>query len=559
LRFAVRLPDRAELRFTPELYPQARAAAASASFRVTVEERAGEEREVWSRVLGPKDGRPTEVAVALPGAAGAIVRLGLHVGGAPNARFTWGAWDAPRVMGRRAESLEASPVSADDDKRADALRAKLHGVNVLFIILDAARAQQFGSYGYGRATTPEIDRLAQEGAVYEDVFTSAVYTNAAMSSVWTSQYPDRHHGDVSFAAPLPTDRLTLPDVLTGQGIRTGGFVANAVAGALNGFGRGFDEFHETWRELGSRGDVFRQALPPWFKANRERRMFTYVHFREPHFPYDPEPPFDTRFGPDGPIPKAARRDSDFFTAINQGRRPLSPEEREHLVRLYDGNLAFADQEVGAIRRLLEGEGLWDKTVVIVAADHGEALFEHGWIGHNVQLYDPSIHVPLIVRFPPGTGPRGVRVKGLADLLDLAPTIADLLGVRGKGGSERAFQGRSLLPALFGAPGKGLVLSRTVWERPRYSLRDGQFKFIYDTRTGEEELFDLGLDPGERKALGTSERLRASYYRQTLHHWTARIGGRDVGAGGSASGMTREQCENLKALGYISADTKCPES
>ena len=131
---------------------------------------------------------------------------------------------------------------------------------------------------------------------------------------------------------------------------------------------------------------------------------------------------------------------------------------------------------------LEAEGLWEKTVVIVAADHGEELFEHGWIGHNVQLYEPSVRVPLVVRFPSGTGPRGVRVGELVDLLDLAPTIADVFGVLGKGGSDKAFQGRSLLPVALGAPGKPMALSRTVWDRPRYGLRDGRYALTLDTRT-----------------------------------------------------------------------------
>ncbi len=172
--------------------------------------------------------------------------------------------------------------------------------------------------------------------------------------------------------------------------------------------------------------------------------------------------------------------------MNQGRRPFSAAEREHLVRLYDGSLAFADQEIGALRRALEAEGLWERTVVIVAADHGEELLERGWIGHNVHVYEPSVHVPLVVRFPKGAGPAGMRIAALADLLDLAPTIADVFGVRGKGGSDREFQGRSLLPVIAGAPGKPAVLSRTVWDRPRYALRDERFKYFYDTRSGEEQ-------------------------------------------------------------------------
>ena len=139
-------------------------------------------------------------------------------------------------------------------------------------------------------------------------------------------------------------------------MHSAGFVANTIAGGLNGFDRGFSEFHEVWKTLGSRGDVFRKALAPWLARNAERRFFAYLHFREPHFPYNPEPPFDTKFGPDGPIPRSARGDMSYFTDVNQGRRPFSEAEREHLVRLYDGNLAFADQEVGAIRRAFESAG-----------------------------------------------------------------------------------------------------------------------------------------------------------------------------------------------------------
>ncbi len=385
--------------------------------------------------------------------------------------------------------------------------------------------------------------------MFERVYTPAVYTLAAMSSVWTSQYPDRHHSEVSFSARLPKDRLTLAELLSAQGIHTGGFVANPVAGRLFGFDRGFVDFDEVWSTLGSSGAVFRTAVPPWLAKNRDRRFFAYVHFREPHFPYDPEPPFDTMFGPDGPIPKAMRRSEPFFRDVNQGRRPFSEAEREHLVRLYDGNVAFADQVIGALRRAMEAEGLWERTVVIVAADHGEELHERGWIGHNVHLYEPSVHVPLIVRFPKGTGPSGVRVQALADLLDLAPTIADVFGVRGKGGSDRAFQGRSLLPVIAGAPGKPAVLSRTVWDRPRYALRDERFKYVYYTQTGEEWLYDLVEDPGETRDLAAREPLRTAYYRQELHAWTLQLARRGPARTEQAE-LSREQCENLKALGYI---------
>lgn len=556
VRYALRLPPGAELRFTPELAASARAAAGAASFRVLLEDESGSERELWSLSLDARAPAAAEQVVRLPGRAGDIVRLGLAVGAGERPRFAWGRLVAPRVLGvsGTGEPLEPAPISAGQNAAADPLRKSLASANVVFVILDAARARSFGAYGYPRETTPEIDRLASQGVLFERVYTPAVYTLGAMSSVWTSQYPDRHHSEVSFSARLPQDRLTLAELLSAQGIHTAGFVANAVAGTLFGFDRGFSEFHEVFRSAhGSRGDVFRQVLPPWLKQNRGRRFFAYVHFREPHFPYDPEPPFDTRFGPDAPISREARRDARFFQDVNQGRRQMSEEEREHLVRLYDGNLAFADQEVGALVAALEQEGLLDETVVIVAADHGEELFEHGWIGHNVHVFEPSVRVPLVVRFPKGAGPKpGTRIQALSDLLDVAPTIADIFGVLGKGGSEREFQGRSLLPVAFGAPGKPAVLSRSVWDRPRYALRDERFKFLYETRTGAESLFDLDSDPGEARDVAQEEPLRAAYYRQVLHGWTLQLARRGHADAAEAE-LGCEQCENLRSLGYIQGD------
>jgi len=560
VRFAVRVPPAAELRFTPELALAARAAAGAASFRVTFESESapGVERELWSLVLRGNDKGPGEVSIPLPGPAGEVARVGLLLGSVGESRFAWGSWRAPRIVGRgSADPLAPRALPSDQDERASGLRSQLRDANVVLVILDAARARQFGAYGYGRATTPEIDRIAKDGVLFENAYTPAVYTLGAMASVWTSQPPDRHHGDVSFASPLPKDRLTLAELLSGQGILAAGFVATAVPGGFNGFDRGFGEFHEVWREVGSRADVFRQVIPPWLLRHKDRRFFAYVHFREPHFPYDPEPPFDTRFGPDGPIPKRARGDMGFIRDVNQGRRAFSPDEREHLVRLYDGNLAYVDQEVGALRRSLEAAGLWDKTVLIVSADHGEGLGEHGWIGHNVEVYEPSARVPLIVRFPEGVGPRGVRVKGLVDLLDLAPTVADVFGARDKGGADREFQGQSLLPVTTGAAGKPLVLSRTIWDRPRYALRDGRWAYMYETATGVEHLFDTARDPGETKDLARNEGLRTAYYRQTLHDLTRGVS-RPVKSGGeeTVGAMTKEQCDNLKSLGYLRSDAAC---
>lgn len=558
LRFALRLPAGAELRFTPSLHRVAVGSDGAVSMRVTLEPAGGSEQELWSRVIRARDRAPGEVSVPLPGSAGEVVRLAFYAGGGPAERFAWAVWTAPRVLGRHAESARRVH-SPEEDRQAEPLRATASRYNVVLVILDAARAEQFGAYGYGRSTTPEIDRIAADGVVFERAYTPAVYTLGAMSSLWTSQYPDRHHAEVSYADPLPRDRLTLAEALSARGVTTAGFVANAVAGPIHGFDRGFAEFLEVYKrfpDLGSRGAAFQRVLPDWLAAHARERFFAYLHFREPHFPYDPGPPFDTRFGPDAPLGRDERRDRRWYTEVNQGRLVPTAEQVAHLVRLYDGNLAYVDQEVGALRRTLESQGLWDKTVIIVAADHGEQLHEKGYISHSAQVYEQSTRVPLVVRIP--GGPRGVRVTGLVDLLDLAPTILDLFGLRDTPFGKDA-QGWSLLPLMAGVRGRddaAVTLSRTVWERPVYALRDSGYKVIYDSRTGRLQLYAIEADPGETRDLAASEPVRTSYYRQAL---LALLEGlkraRPQGAGApSAPRLSPEQCENLKALGYV--DPRC---
>jgi arylsulfatase A-like enzyme len=187
--------------------------------------------------------------------------------------------------------------------------------------------------------------------------------------------------------------------------------------------------------------------------------------------------------------------------------------------------------------------------VIVAADHGEALAEHdGFVGHNQQLYEPSVHIPLIVRFPKGKGPEGKRVAALVDSLDIGPTIADVFGVALPAG-EGAAGGRSLLPVIEGAPGRDVVLSRSTGERAAYMLRAERYKYVYHSRFGPEELYDLTADPGETRNLESQEPLLLCFYRQKL---AGILIGLRRGQGQSVpdAELSEEQRENLRALGYV---------
>jgi arylsulfatase A-like enzyme len=193
--------------------------------------------------------------------------------------------------------------------------------------------------------------------------------------------------------------------------------------------------------------------------------------------------------------------------------------------------------------------------VIVAADHGEQLYEKGYISHSAQVYEQSTRVPLVVRLP--NGPRGMRLPDLVSLLDVAPTVLDLFGLRGTP-FEKDAQGASLLPVVAGAaPADLLTVSRTVWDRPVYAVRDARFKLIHDTRTGGEQLFAIEDDAGETRDLAAAEPVRAAYYRQSLQQLLAEARqARRPGASAEAPRtLSAAECENLKSLGYTAAG--CP--
>ena len=281
---------------------------------------------------------------------------------------------------------------------------------------------------------------------------------------------------VSFSARLPKDRLTLAEMLSGAGRSRppASSPTRSPGRPLRVRPRLPASSTRSSSDLGSRGDVLPQGrCPPGSTKNKDRRFFAYVHFREPHFPYDPQPPFDTRFGPEGPIPKAAAPRRRLHPGREPGRGGRSPTaERDRAPR------AALRRQPGVRRpggrapcaSSLEAEGLWEKTVVIVAADHGEGLLEHGWIGHNVQrLRAEARTCPLIVRFPKGAGPAGDQAQRARGPARRRADHRRRVRRPGQGRRGPRVPGPEPPACSAGAPGQAAVLSRTVWDRPRYAL------------------------------------------------------------------------------------------
>ncbi len=540
LTYAVRVPAQARLRFRPRSSGRGAPALQRVTLSVGLEE-----RELWSGGAASPD---AEIDISLPIPPGTLALLGLEVQG-PGGAPAWGTWEAPRVVGL----ADASGREVPDAAALARARAALSGVSVVLVVLDAGGAKHFGCYGYPRRTTPEVDRLAAEGIVFARAHSPAPNTRVAMAALWTSQYPDENESGFNIRRRLPAERLRLAQVLSARGVRTAGFIANAHAEPGLGYDAGFREYHRLYTGWGvAAAESFRPFLDRFVsEAAAGGRFFLYVHYKEPHLPYDPPPPFGDMFLPPEARPLSPKRAWKFTRAAPTKPYPR-PEEFPGLVALYDGNLAYGDREVGWLRGRLEAAGLLERTVVIVTADHGEALGEHGFVGHNDQVYEESVRIPLVMRFPRAARLDGRRVSELVDLVDLAPTVLDLLGLDGGENTKRAFRGTSLLPVTLGARGRGFTVSRNVGVLPAFAFRSGRYKLLLTPRPAgvpKSELYDLESDPDERLDLAPSDPLRAAFHRQEFLRWLIALRP-DRAASETAAPLTPEARENLRALGYI---------
>jgi len=473
---------------------------------------------------------------------GEIGRLTLRLSGtAPE-----GCWTRPLITARKEPERK-------EDPRVATARESLSKANILIILLDAATPSHFGVHGYHLDTTPNIDRIAREGVLFTNAYCNAVYTQASTGSLMTGTYPDIHR------VLFPSDRLpetahTIPEMLVSRGFRTAAFIGNSQAGTLRGYEQGFQTHHELFRyeEYDRKCANQNIWLFPWLEANRKERFFLYLHFREPHFGGPPPQEFLDKFstGYTGTIDV-----NDDRERINRGEMKMTEADLKHIVSYYDALLNFADYEVGLIEKKMKDLGLWDNTLVFIMADHGEALWEHGYFGHNVQVYQNMAWIPLIIRPPAGASiPGGRKVDSVVQTVDLFATLADL---HGSAQAKEQADGRSILE-LLAVPGStrpGFAYTRTLWQKPTYAIRDGRWEYVYSYRFGEQELFDTVADPKERNNLIQSHPILASYLHQNLVKWIQLQRARARGAGvPEAARMDEETRQNLISLGYIDAKT-----
>jgi arylsulfatase A-like enzyme len=413
--------------------------------------------------------------------------------------------------------------------------------SIVLITLDTVRASNLSLYGYARRTSPQLERLAERGVVFDRAFSSAPWTLPSHASLFTGRWPDEL--SASYSAPLDAAYPTLAEYLAGHGYATAGFVANlGYCSRDTGLARGFQHYEDYPRSPGqiassstlirNVADNFRlraliendqhlsRVTAPeltdhalaWVSAHAGKPFFLFLNYFDAHEPYLPPAPFDRQFGPG----RRAGRHSPLHhwlwnPAVAHGN--MGEAERQEEIDAYDGALAFLDHHLERLLEGLERRGVPDDTVIVITSDHGEEFAEHGVYEHGYSLYRPGVQVPLLI-VAPRRVPAGRRLAAPVSLRDVAATIAGIAGL--SDGSP--FPGRSLarLWAEDGAsPGRDagpVEVIRTELRRspgqPDWfpSSKGDMVSAVYqDVRyirngDGTEEMYDLLNDPGERRNL-----------------------------------------------------------
>jgi arylsulfatase A-like enzyme len=532
-----RVPPRAALHAGLQLVPGAWVRARRLEAVAVLTD--GRTREVLQVVRSSERANPEwlDLSADLARYAGRQVTLELRVDGLP-----------PRLRG--ANLVAWGPVALTSAARgAGAVRP-----NIIVILVDTLRRDRLTPYGYRRETSPEIARrLAGAGTVMEDAYSQAPWTLPSVVSMMTGRYPGELLGTDMSTYGVPAGVLTTAERLGRAGYETAGFLANPTMHVGAGFERGFRTFYAPpadveWLRRHA-DDLNRHALP-WIAArqDQDRPFFLYLHYIDPHDPYDnPEvvgnrSPFEGDYR--GPVA------GDWVHGIYTGKLVLSDPARDiaHLSALYDSEVHYVDRAIGQVLAGLRPEVLAN-TLVVLTADHGEELFDHGGWKHGQTLYEEQIHVPLIWRWD-GHIPAGRRLAGTVRLLDVAPTLAAAAGAA----PDPGWEGVDLLPALTGAAplaerpafaeglSSGPLRAAAVLGRLKLIVFNRQETFAPADelqahlwrqdlgRMARVELYDLAHDPGERHNLAADPAGGGSGGTAD----PAVTAGADPGGGGAAS-------------------------
>jgi arylsulfatase A-like enzyme len=423
--------------------------------------------------------------------------------------------------------------------------------NVVVVTLDTTRADQLSCLGGRPGNTPRLDALAARSALFTRAFSDSNVTNPSHASIMTG-LAAIDHGVMNQMTRIPEAIDTLPEVFQRAGYATGGFVSSRHVGPDLGW-QGYDALPDLGGDRGA-AETTDLALG-WLREVGGGPFFLWVHYWDPHMQYEPPAELAARYYPGdraaGDGPRLAEH--PYFRLVpRDGVLQWLGDTRDPAWAraMYAAEVHHTDAELGRLLDALGAGPGGERTIVVVTADHGESLGEHGIYYAHTGLYEPQLHVPLIVHAP---GAPPLRSDALVSALDVAPTIAELAGVElGRG----ALPGRSLAPLVRGEPAPALAAPRVLVHQNAHNLavavREGDWKLIWPLGedhpllSGAPELYDLRRDPGETQDLAAREPERVAALRAHVERWIAR----GPIERGNLPHLDPEAVERLRALGYL---------
>lgn len=380
--------------------------------------------------------------------------------------------------------------------------------NILIITIDALRPDHLGCYGYRRDTSPNIDTLSKEGILFRQAIAQASWTVPSVVSLLTSAYPFSH-GVKKLGDYFPSQFISLPRILKTKGYVTGCITSLGAFDAIINMDNEFDLFHsvDTYHLLPSPHNLADNELLKIFEItgkvtnliekNRHKKFFFWVHFVDTHFPpLNPPQPYHDLFVNDR---YAELKEYVHINKQLSGVNGLPPmlvrqnngiADLNYYIAVYDGAIRYVDEQIGTILKYLKKVNLDKNTLVIVSADHGEGLGEHGlYFNHSHYLYDELIKVPLIIKYE-GLIPKNEIIGNQVQHIDIAPTILDILAIK----KPSTMEGKSLLPLIYKQEEPDKFAFSNFAEL--FSIRTPEWKLIYNEEKKESELYNSQKDPGE---------------------------------------------------------------
>jgi arylsulfatase A-like enzyme len=444
------------------------------------------------------------------------------------------------------------------------LQRDRNGLNVLFISVDTLRADHLGSYGYIRDTSPNIDNLAKEGILFSHAVVQWPKTAPSFASMLTSTYG--HYNGVIRTTPLKIDTyfVLLPEILKNADYNTVAVVTNGTLAAAYNFNQGIDTHIETWKEYGSKdAEYVTEYALSWLRDNSNKgKFFMWLHYLDPHARYEPPEPYNEMYVGD-----------DFYdgsqkTKLNPGigeaiggipgRSHLGNHtEVDYYIAQYDAEIRYMDEHIGKVLDAVKAIGLSDNTIIVFTADHGESLGEHNYYFEHGKLpYDDCVRVPLIIKVP-GLQSEIKVIDQPVELINLMPTILDILNVP----VNDEAQGRSLAPLMLG---NGDSIPKYAFTEAGFQMdyqrmiRTKKWKLIYIPDKNDQgimqgipfELYDIENDRKELNNLINVETRVADELKKELFKWMESAKKVNRLPSPENVSIDKETEENLKSLGYI---------